>query len=98
MTAHFNVEVEDKKKYTILKEIHNYYSDFISNPMANDSEVKLFEQIIEELFSEERNGFAHFVIEFFEDGKEIEFDNLKEAYNEYSLEQTSVIRTSKWIG
>lgn len=98
MTTNFNVEVDNKKKYTILKEIQNYYNDFITNPMANEEEVKKINQIVDEIFSEEREGFAHFIIEFFEDGKEIEYDNLKKAFDLYCLEQTSIIRTSKWIG
>ena len=30
-TTQFKIEVDNEKKYIILKEIQNYYSDFVTN-------------------------------------------------------------------
>ena len=98
MIEQFNIEVDNQKKYVILKEIQNYYNDFINNPMSREDEILLIKEIIGEIFSEERNSFNHYIVEFFSDGKEIDFDNLKKAYDIFCLEQTNVIKVSKWIG
>ncbi len=96
----FNIEVDNAKKYSILKQIQNYYSDFISNPMARDDEVKTINKIINEIFSEERNGLNHFVVDYFSDEeKEIDYDTLKKAYDLYLLEQTSALplEEARWL-
>ncbi len=101
----FKIEVDNAKKYSILKQIQNYYSDFISNPMAREDEVKTINKIINEIFSEERNGFNHFVVEHFtdeeieEDSLEIDYDVLKSLYDSYLLEQTNAlpIEEARWL-
>ena len=62
--------------------------------------LKVFtiDEIVSEIFSEERNGFNCFVTEYFSDGKEIDYDSLKKAYDLFCLERTSIIDTSRWIG
>ena len=97
-TTQFKIEVDNEKKYIILKEIQNNYSDFVNNPMARKEEVFTIDEIVSEIFSEERNGFNCFVTEYFSDGKEIDYDSLKKAYDLFCLERTSIIDTSRWIG
>ena len=97
-TTQFKIEVENSKKYKILKEIQNYYSDYVNNPMARTEEVLEIEEIVKEVFSEEGNGLSNFLVKYYDDDKEIDFDTLKKAYELFCLEQTSVIEPSKWIG
>ena len=66
--------------------------------MARKEEVFTIDEIVSEIFSEERNGFNCFVTEYFSDGKEIDYDSLKKAYDLFCLERTSIIDTSRWIG
>ncbi|MCM1370914.1 MAG: hypothetical protein NC181_03380 [Clostridium sp.] len=98
MTTQIKVEVDNRNSYLLLKEIQNYFSDFISNPMVSEENLLKIKEIIDELFSEERTGFKNFVVEFFEDGRNVDFDSLNEAYDMFCLEQTITIQQAPhWI-
>lgn len=98
MTTQIKIEVDNKQKYQILTKIQNYYTDFVNNDMAREYEVEKLDEIIKEIFSEEKSGFNRYVVKYFSDEKEIDYDTLETAYNTYYKQITEKVEPTKWIG